>query len=221
MRVPFVPILPCLFFLTAALSAQPPARPGAAPVTPAYTYPAPLYRMNDVGKSLNLTAEQVANLNKLTDATQARYRDDYAKLGALNDTERFTRTQELNQKYYADWNKGARDVFNDTQRARYQQVNYQYGGFNTFYDPDVQKQLNLTAEQQRNLRTQYDWSNQQLAEINRAGAADATKGARMYRDYWTARQERINKYLTTEQQKAWNQMIGDPYTFQPDFTPRR
>jgi len=207
--------------LAASLSAQPAAQPDKAPATPTYTYPTPLYRMNDVGKSLNLTPEQVTNLNKLTDATQTRYRDDYAKLGTLNDADRFTRMQELNQKYYADWNKGAQDVFNDTQRTRYQQLNYQYGGFGTLYDPDVQKQLNLTAEQQKNLRAQWDWSNQQMADINRVGATDATKGAQMYRDYWTARQERMNKYLTPEQQKAWTKMAGDTYTFQPAFTPQR
>ncbi len=115
----------------------------------------------------------------------------------------------------------AREVFNDTQRARYQQYNYQYGGFGTLYDPDVQKQLNLTAEQQKNLRAQWDWSNQELADINRTGATDATKGTQMYRDYWTARQERLNKFLTPEQQKAWGTMVGDPYTFQPTFTPQR
>jgi len=207
--------------LAASLSAQPAAQPGKTPVAPTYAYPTPLYRMNDVSKSLNLTPEQITNLNKLTDATQTRYRDDYTKLGTLNDADRFTRMQELNQKYYADWNKGAQDVFNDTQRTRYQQLNYQYGGFGTLYDPNVQKQLNLTADQQKALRDQWDWSNQQLADINRVGTTDATKGAQMYRDYWTARQERMNKYLTPEQQKAWAKMAGDPYTFQPTFTPQR
>jgi hypothetical protein len=206
--------------LTVPVLAQPTPQPGKAPA-PINPYPPALYRMNDVSKSLNLTADQLAKLNKLTDATQTQYRDDYAKLGALNDTERFARMQELNRQYYDAWNKAARDVFNDTQRARYQQLNYQYGGFNTLYDPNVQKQLTLTAEQQKNLRAQWDWSDQQLRDINRVGATDATKGAQMYRDYWTARQERLNKFLTAEQQKAWNTMIGDPYTFQPSFTPPR
>ena len=61
--------------------------------------------------------------------TQAcNFRDE---LGTLKDADRFTRTLELTRRYYTDWNKGARDVFDDTQRARYQQYNYQYGGFDT------------------------------------------------------------------------------------------
>ena len=195
----------------------------AQPNPPAATtpYPTALYQMNDISKSLNLTAEQISNLNKLTEQTQAKYREDYAKLGALKEAERFNRMQELNRQYYTDWSKGAGSVFNDTQRTRYQQYNYQYGGFNTFYDPDVQKRLNLTADQIRDLRTQWDWSDQQMREINRIGATDATKGRQMYTDYWKARQERFDKFLTAEQQKAWRELTGDPYTFQPTFTPQR
>lgn len=209
--------LTCGFAFAAPIVAQPAK---TAPV-PTNLYPYSVYQMPDVSKSLNLSQDQLTRLNKLTEQTRAAYRDDYGKLGTLNDADRFTRMQELNQRYYTDWNKGARDIFNDTQRTRYQQLGYQYGGFNALYDPAVQKRLNLTPEQVKNLRDQYDWSNRQLADINRVGATDATKGAQMYRDYRTARQERMNRFLTAQQQKAWNEMVGDPYTFQPNFTPPR
>jgi hypothetical protein len=205
----------CGLALATSISAQPPQ-----PATPP-PYPPALYQMTDVSKALNLTQDQITNLNKLTEQTQARYRDDYAKLANLKEADRFARMQELNRQYYADWSKGTRDIFNDTQRGRYQQLGYQYGGFNTLYDPDVQKRLNLTADQVRDLRAQWDWSDQQLRDINRIGATDAKKGTQMYSDYWKARQERFDKFLTAEQQKAWREMIGDPYTFQPTFTPPR
>lgn len=184
-------------------------------------YPQPLYRQNDVGKSLNLTPEQTTKLNSITEATQARYRNDYEKLGSLNETERYSRIQELNRQYNADWTKSSRDVFNENQRNRYQQLNYQYGGFSSLSDPDVQKRLNLTADQVKNLQEHSNWSSQQLQDINRTGASDAAKAGQLYRDYWTARQERWNKYLTPEQQKVWNEMAGDPYTFKPSFTTGR
>jgi len=219
MRLAIPVLLACGFALPGA--AQPtPVQPDKAQPAATTSYPPALYQMGDVGKSLNLTQDQMTKLNKLTEQTQATYRDDYAKLGTLTDADRFARTQELNRKYYADWNKGARDVFNDTQRTRYQQLGYQYGGFETLYDPDVQKRLNLTADQQKALREQWDWSNQQLADINRTGATDATKGTTMYRDYWKARDERFNKFLTADQRKAWGEMTGDAYTFQPTFTRR-
>lgn len=228
MRLPSVLGLTCGLILAASVSAQttpapkvaqPPAQPAQPQAGTTNLYPAAVYNMPGVGKSLNLTQTQITNLNKLTDQTQAKFRDDFAKLGTLKDAERITQLQGLNQRYLTDWNKGAADILNDTQRTRYQQLHYQYGGFGSLYDPNVQKQLNLTAEQQKALQAQWDWSNQQLQEINRLGTTDATKGAEAYRNYWTARQERFDKFLTPDQQKTWRTMTGEPYTFLPNFVP--
>jgi hypothetical protein len=60
-----------------------------------------------------------------------------------------------------------------------------------------------------------------MREINRVGTTDATKATQMYRDYWKARQKRMNKFLTADQQKTWLEMTGEPDTFQPTFTPPR
>ena len=232
MRLKHVLGLACGLALTTSVHAQtpPPAAPaqGQAQIQPGQAqpaqtnpYPTQLYRMNDVSKSLNLTQDQVNGLNKLTEQTQAQYRANYEKLNTLSPAERQVQVQQLNQQYTADWNKGASTVFNNDQRGRYQQFNYQHGGFNALYDPDVQKRLSLTPGQMKNLDEHRDWSNQQLQDINRLGATDPTKGTQMYNDYWKQRQERFNKYLTPEQQKAWLEMTGEPYTFQPGFGPSR
>lgn len=180
-------------------------------------YPPAIYQRNDVSTSLNLNQQQIDNLNKLSEQTRAQYQESYNSLRTLNDSERFAREQELNRKYYGDWNMGARNVFNENQWNRYQQLNYQHDGFNAFYEPNIQKRLNLTADQKKTLDEQRIWSEQQLREINRSGAIDATKGAQMYRDYWKEREERFNKFLTPEQRTAWAEIIGERYEFQPGF----
>jgi len=196
--------------------AQPPA--GSPPVT---SYPVQLYRLPDVTKTLTLTPEQINRLNTVTDQVQTRYRTDYVGLGSLPEAQRAARQQELNRQYYGDWNKASRDVFNDTQRARYQQLAYQYGGFNAMYEPDVQTRLGLTPAQTKALADQVTWSDRQLQEINRIGATDPTKGAEAYRAYWDQRQQRLNTFLTPQQQQAWRELTGDPYAFQPVFVPQR
>ena len=85
--------------------------------------------MNDVSKSLNLTPDQINNLNQLTNQTQAKYRDQYSKLNGLNTSDRAARVRELNGQYNSAWNKGASGILNKNQLSRYQQLNYQYGGF--------------------------------------------------------------------------------------------
>jgi len=199
-------------------NAQPPAAAQPAATIP---YPTPLYRMDDVSRTLSLTPEQVTRLNKVTEQVQAQYRDNYTKLSGLAEAQRIEQMRDLNRQYAEAWDKAARDVFNDTQRTRYQQLAYQYGGFETLYDPAVQKRLVLTPTQASELSTHWDWHNRQWQDLSRVWATDPTKGAQVYKDYWTQRQERFNRFLTAEQQKAWREMTGDPYTFQPAFGPRR
>jgi hypothetical protein len=204
---------------TAPRPAQPPTpTPQTQPqnVQQANSYPTPLYGMPDVSKSLNLNPQQVNQLNQVTNQTQTRHRDNYAKLNGLTPEERYARTHELNRQYNSDWMKGAHDVFNQDQFNRYQQLQYQHGGFASFTDPDMQKRLNMTPEQVKNLRDSIDWSNQQMQTINRQGeGTDREKTTQAYRDYQKQYQDRFNKFLTPEQQKTWREMTGEPYVFQP------
>jgi len=215
---------PVCLLLTSLVSAgaSAPTQAQVKPVQPTTTnlYPTPLYQMNDVSKTLNLNKDQINRLNTLTNKIQGQYSTQYGKLNNLDDATRFTRQQELNQQYYRDWNKGATDILNNDQRLRYQQLNHQYGGFNTLYDPDVQKRLNLTPAQMKNLRDSVNWNNQQLQNIRKTWTSDPTKGAQQYNTYWQERQQRFNTLLTPAQQQTWRELTGEPYTFQPNFTPR-
>jgi len=215
-----------LFLLTTITRGQAPTPQAQNKVDPRVNHPGsptPIYQMNDVAKSLNLTPEQVNRLNTQTADIQKRYADDFNKLNSLSGAERAQQQNDLNRRYNADWMKSARDILNENQISRYQQLQYQYGGFGTFNDPDVQKRLNLTDEQRNNLRQLNDWSSQQMQDINRLGATDAQKATQLHGDYQRQYQERFNKFLTPEQQRTWQQMTGEPYRFQPSFTtqPRR
>jgi len=238
MRIKYTLGLSCgLAFACVAGAQSPPVGPGTSPpntqvspaqppggkVTPntAYAPPAALYSRGDIGKSLNLTQDQITRLGAADAKVRELYREQYSKLGTFSDPERLARIEQLNRQFLNDWNKNAADIFNAEQRTRYQQLNTQYRGFDALMDPDVQKQLNLTPEQVKNLRDNAAWSTTQFDTINRMGATDATRATQQYNDYWKARQERFDRLLTPEQQKAWREMTGDPFTFQPMFTPKR
>jgi hypothetical protein len=190
-------------------------QPGKNPPATAIAYPTPfsLYSRADVGKSLNLTQDQITRLGGVSDKVQQLYRDQYSKLGTLSDAERAARVQELNRQFTAEWNKNAADIFNAEQRLRYEQLNRQYGGFSTLMDPDVQRRLSLTPEQLKNLNDNMAWDMQQIRAARAAVAADAAKGATATADYWRARQERFDRLLTPEQMKEWRSLTGDPFTF--------
>jgi hypothetical protein len=206
-----------LLAVPALLAQDPKTQP--PPTTPPPD-PAPRYRMNDVAKSLDLTLDQIRRLNEATDRLQNRYARDYTTIQTLPERDRPTRVQQWMREYTTDWSGAARDILNDRQMGRYNQLWYQYNGFNTFADPDLQTRFKLTEQQRARLRDETDWNAQQLREINEMARTDPNAATRLYNQYWKDRQERLNKFLTPEQQRAWNEMIGDPYTFQPQF-PRR
>ncbi len=184
-------------------------------------YLAPIYQLNDVKRALGISPMQYENLTQLTADTDKLFKDRYANIKTLPEAERTDRLDKLNQEYTSDWYKGARKIFNDHQFIRYQQLGYQFGGFNAFFDQDVQKQLNLTPAQLRQVREQRVWSNQQILEINRVGASDPDKGTSLFHDYRKQLGERIHSILTPLQQQVWRQLIGEPHTFQPPFALQR
>lgn len=185
------------------------------PATP--PYPPSVYRMNGVGKALDLTPDQFNRLDKMTTDSQARFAQEFQKLGTLPINERLQATRALQQRYQADWNKAARDVFNENQFNRYQQLRYQQGGFETLNDPEVQKRLNLSNQQMRDLIDATAWARMQQAELLRLNPTERDRVNRAYTDYQRELQTRFQRFLTPEQMRTWREMTGEPFQFQPNF----
>lgn len=196
-----------------------PAGPNNAVQTTNYVTPLYVYRMPEVGRTLNLTPDQVTRLNQLSDRTQIKYREPLGGVGSLAPSDRTARINELASQYNADWSTGAKGILNRDQWARYQQIHHQYAGFDSLANPDIQRQLNLTPQQIRDLDTQRTWNAQQLNEIAKLNATDPARAKQMYSDYAKARQERLDRFLTLDQQKAWSQITGEPYAFQGPYVP--
>lgn len=188
---------------------------------PQNAFPPPLYRMNDVAQSLNMTPAQINQLNEMTTQTQGRFADQLGKIQNLPADQRAAQIQMLNQQYAGMWNTSASGIFNQQQWNRYQQLQLQYGGFNSLMQPELQAKLNLSDPQRTALRQNADWSVQQMAEIQKLAATDQARAMESYRDYQKSFQNRFNAFLSAEQQKAWQDLTGQPYSFQPGFAPQQ
>jgi hypothetical protein len=205
--------------LTATAAAQPPIAP-PPPHEPVALPAGSLYRNDTISKVLNLTPLQLERLNKVSDPILSKFADDVNKLGpALTAGERAARVAQLQQLAANEWNRSARDVFNEQQYARYQQLQWQHGGFNTLTDPDLQRRFNLSDAQRRQLEESIVWSRDQLAEIRRLPPAERDRALRQYRDYRAAYQERFGRFLTPEQLRTWREMTGDPFFCPPPCPP--
>jgi hypothetical protein len=186
-----------------------------------YTTPPAIHQMNEVSRSLTLNDDQMIRLNELLGNLQGSYREYYTAAGKLPDAERASRLDELNRKYTDEWMRGAKTVLNESQMTRYRQLHWQYSGFNSFSDPDMQKRLNLTDEQRKTLRDNRTWSDQQIREINRVGASDPERADKLHRDYQKAYQAKIDKFLTPEQLRTWRNVTGEHFEFPRTPTPSR
>ena len=91
--------------------------------------PRALYSMADVARSLEVSDRQRERLDRLTQQTVSDYQARYNRLADVPEAERAARTAELNRQYEAALLKGTRDILDEKQANRYQQLYYQYGGW--------------------------------------------------------------------------------------------
>jgi hypothetical protein len=187
----------------------------------AYPGGTPIYQNPDIRRNLNITDQQLKQLNQAYGDVQGRYKDPFSGLDRLDASQRAARAQELSRNMNADLMKAYGGIFNDQQMNRFRQLDLQNRGFTAFSDPNVQKQLNLTDKQLAGIQRFSQQYNQQLQDITKSAGTNRDDAVRRYDTFRKDMQQRLNDILTPEQRKAWSQMTGDPYNFRPDFEQRR
>jgi hypothetical protein len=127
----------------------------------------------------------------------------------VNDTSNLTRSQD---DFESDFDGTVDSTFTDpAMRQRFNQLNLQHQGIGAFLHPQIQRQLNLTAQQRQQLRSLAgEWRNQ-LRALQTGQRSNLTA------DQWNALRSqfnaRLNTVLTPQQQQQWATMIGDVYNF--------
>jgi hypothetical protein len=213
---------------TVAPKVTPPVAPSlggktSRPVSPSLGGPAdpplapPFYSRPDVTRSLELTDRQLGQLNTMTQTVQSRFQDRFGQLRDMTEAQRAARALELNRAFATDWMAGARDVFNEAQLNRYQQLQLQYGGFSSFTSPDVQRRLQLTDLQIKALPDSIKWNDAEMRGV--LAAPDQVLANKLYGDYLQEAQERLAQWLTPEQMRTWKDMTGSRFEFLPILSP--
>jgi hypothetical protein len=123
--------------------------------------------------------------------------------------------QQLEAQFNQDLSGTVNSTLNNPQaQSRFNQLNRQFQGFNAFNDPSVRKQLNLSQDQIRQLRTLSGNWRQQMQQMRQYGQNNVDPAA------WTQLQQQyatqLNGVLTPEQQQMWTQQTGQAYSFSPD-----
>jgi hypothetical protein len=172
---------------------------------------------NDPGvrQQLNLNDNQFNQLSRAYQDAYTRYNQGAAGLkNTLPEQQRMQQLQRLQARFHQDFNTSLDTTFTDPRlRQRYNQLNWQYQGPMAFNDPLMRQQLNLTPDQQQQLRRLgYRW-HQQLGGMRGPGG----NNPRLTQQQWNALrvqyQNQLGGILSPAQQQAYSQLIGQPYDF--------
>ena len=167
--------------------------------------------------------QQFNTLNRAYQDAYGRYNQNVNRLSnsRLTPQQRAQQMQLYENQFNSEYGRSLNSALNNPQaRARYDQLNRQYQGFNAFNDQAIQKQLNLTPQQQLQIRKLGAEWRKQLMQAGRGNGTDTNlnnitpdQWSQMYSQYW----DQLNGLLTPQQQQAWTQLTGERYQFSPNL----
>ncbi len=178
----------------------------------------PWFSNPSVRQQLQLNEQQYNQLNQSYGKAWTQYNKERNLIdNKLTPEQRQQREGELSSSFQRSFSPAVDSTFSDpAARQRYNQLYWQYQGYDAFRDPTVQQQLNLTPEQQQKLNQYGTAWNQQYHTWQTQYPQNREQVRQQFRDARRASRQRIDSVLTPEQQQQWNKMVGKPYEFPED-----
>jgi len=122
-------------------------------------------------------------------------------------------TDEQAAKVPAAGLKVLKEILDEKQYARLQQIYLRQKGNAAYLDTDVKKELKITDEQAKKIQAALDAQAKEQAALFEAGGFDFEK----IQDLQKMTTDRIQGALTSEQKTAWTKMIGEPFELKGGF----
>lgn len=167
----------------------------------------------DVVQELKLSNEQIA---KTKDVLQNVMGTAQEKVAALKDVpveERVEKMRELARAMNAEVHKSLKDVWNAEQQKRLKQLELQDRGLDAFSDPEVEKALNLTAEQKEKIKTIGEDADKEFNSIRQNAKGNREEAMTKVQTLRKETNEKATAVLTDAQKKTWKEMTGVPFEF--------
>ncbi len=176
----------------------------------------PWFSNNQVREHLRLPDDQYNRLNTQYRTYYDRYQQDLNRLNQeqMTPAQLQARQRELEQRFDTDFSTATNDVFADENaRNRYQQLQRQYRGYNSFSDPQIRQRLSLTDQQEQKLnKMRSDWS-ENMSRLGTAYPTDPDRSRQDYLKMQNTHRDQLNGLFNEEQRSTWREMAGDPFDF--------
>ena len=167
--------------------------------------------MNEaVREDLGVTAEQMAKLGELRQTLRDAGGLDREQLRDLSEEERREKMREWmaeREKVEAEVMKKVKEVLDEKQVARLEQIQLQASGVGMFRDPKVRDALELTEDQQATMQESMRELGEEMRDAFAGGAPDPDKMAAIRKKMM----DQAMKVLTADQKAALKKLTGKPF----------
>jgi len=172
-----------------------------------------------VQKELKLDDDQVKKAQDFADDFGQKMRGRMQDLQDVPQEERREKMTAIMTEMNADAQKELKGILKPEQLKRFDQISLQARGPQAFTDAEVQKKLNITADQKSKLADiQQDQMEQQRDIFQNAGD-DRQAAMQKMTDLRKQTREKMMNVLSAEQKTTWKEMTGEPFEVQ--MQPRR
>jgi Spy/CpxP family protein refolding chaperone len=201
-----------VLLVAAPALAQPPQRGRGGPGGGMMGGPGMLLQNEGVQKELKLTEDQVKKCHDALQEVRKKHEGDFAKIRDMNEQER----GDLMKSVREETTKALAGILQPDQEKRLKQINWQRQNAQAFSDPEVQSALKLTDDQKGQLKTIGDDANKARREaFQNAQGGDRDAARKQMETLNKETMEKVTAVLTDDQKKAWKDLVGEPFHFQP------
>jgi Spy/CpxP family protein refolding chaperone len=168
-----------------------------------------LLRNQQVQQELKLTDQQKQQLEQLGE----QWREKMRGLRDLPPEER----RQKGEGMRAEVEKQLATILNEQQMKRLKQIALQVEGYAALERPEIADQVGLTKEQRQKIRDILRQADEKRREAFQQGQGDRQAAFQRMREIRQWVDGEIEKLLTAEQKKKWQELVGAPFKFEGGF----
>jgi Spy/CpxP family protein refolding chaperone len=168
-----------------------------------------LLRSPQVQQELKLTDQQRQRLEQLGE----QWREKMRGLRDLPPEERRQKVEGMR----AEVEKQLATILNEQQMKRLKQIALQVEGYAALERPEIADQVGLTKEQRQKIRDILRQAGEKRREAFQQGQGDRQAAFQRMREIRQWVDGEIEKLLTAEQKKKWQELVGEPFKFEGGF----
>jgi Spy/CpxP family protein refolding chaperone len=168
-----------------------------------------LLRSPQVQQELKLTDQQRQQLEQLGE----QWREKMRGLRYLPPEDRWQKGEGMR----AEVEKQLATTLNEQQMKRLKQIALQVEGYAALERPEIADQVGLTKEQRQKIRDILRQAGEKRREAFQQGQGDRQAAFQRMREIRQWVDGEIEKLLTPEQKKKWQELVGAPFKFEGGF----